>query len=120
MKKLNLWKLNEQESELFYNIVNNYNGKMQNHSDKPAHLLIHHKLLLTGNILIFSDLHRLPQVLRKITQKEIRELKEKEFKETSYSPYTAPFSTSFKKGRLSCCNFRLLNPKTVVSSNPTY
>ena len=85
MKKLNLWEINEEESELFYIIVNNYKGKMKNHSDKPLDLPSDHKLLLTGNILVFSDSYRLPQVLRK---------------EKSYSPYAAPFSTSFKKGRL--------------------
>lgn len=37
-----------------------------------------------------SNPHRLPEALREEIDSQITELREKEFKENSYSPYAAP------------------------------
>ena len=69
--KQKLGESNEKEIELFYNILNNYKGKIQNRSNKPLDLPIQYKTLLTDNMPASSHPRHLQQALRKDIDKKL-------------------------------------------------
>ena len=121
VEKLNVGELHENERDIFYNIVNKYKHEIQKRPDnKAADLPFEHKILLSDNVPVSSNPRRLPQALREEIDSQITELREKEFIETSYSPYAAPLVPVLKKdGSIRmCCDFRLLNSKTIPAKYP--
>ena len=121
VEKLNVGKLHENERFIFDNIGNKYKHETQKRPDKKAaDFPTEHKILLNDDVPVSSNPRSLPQALGEEIDSQITELREKEFIETSYSPYAAPLvPVLIKDGSvIMCCNFRLLNFQKIPAKYP--